>query len=69
MKAWTQILLLAAVTGGFLLWQHHERRHADEAAWCHGLPVSSTGSLRNASLVLRNRGFSVGYSDMLANPL
>jgi len=69
MKAWTQILLLAAVTGGFLLWQHHERRNADEAAWCHGLPVSSTGGIRNAALVLRNHGFSVGYSDVLANPL
>ena len=70
MKPLGQVFVLAlVVVGGFSLWQHLERANVDETAWCRGLPASTEKGLRHAMLVLRNNGFSVGYSEWLGNPL
>lgn len=69
MSRWQQLFVLFLVGGAFLLWQRHERSNTDEAEWCLGLPASTEKGLRHQTLVLRNAGFSVGYSEVLANPL
>ena len=57
------------VLAGVFAWQWWERRTAPEADACFGLPRSQATDLRRGVLVLRNAGFTAGYSELLANPL
>lgn len=65
-----KILVIALIVGAFALWQWLERRHLDGDAFCYGTPRAAQGAdMRQNALLLRNEGFTVGYSDSFGNPL
>lgn len=62
------IALLTAIAIG-LWWWLSPRPPDDGIGGCYGTPRALVDDIRHTSLLLRNPGFDLGYSEFLANPL
>ena len=65
-----KIVVIVLLLGSLGLWQWLERHSFDTNPHCFGNPRAASGTgVRHSVLVLRNSGFTVGYSEFLGNPL